>query len=333
MKSTMRVVDHGKGGGPEIMKIIADVPLPVVKPHEVLIEVHATGINRPDVFQRSGSYPPPLGASPFLGLEVAGVIKALGSEVTQWQIGDQVCALTPGGAYAEYCATPAAHCLRIPQGLTMVQAAAIPETYFTVWSNLFDMGHLQSGETILIHGGSSGIGVTAIQFAKAFGAKVITTVGSNKKAQRCLELGADVAIEYKEQDFEEVILKLTNKLGVNVILDIVGGPYIQKNINCLAIDGRLLQVAFLKGSRAELDVNAIMRKRLTYTGATMRPRSDEQKAAIAQQLEKHIWPLMDQGSCLPVIDTVFPFAEVVVAHQLMESSAHIGKIVLQIKED
>ena len=333
MKSTMRVVDHGQGGGPEIMKIVADVPLPVVKPHEVLIEVHATGINRPDVFQRSGSYPPPLGASPFLGLEVAGVIKALGSEVTQWQIGDQVCALTPGGAYAEYCATPAAHCLRIPKGLTMVQAAAIPETYFTVWSNLFDMGHLQSGETILIHGGSSGIGVTAIQFAKAFGAKVITTVGSNKKAQRCLELGADVAIEYKEQDFEEVILKLTNKLGVNVILDIVGGPYIQKNINCLAIDGRLLQVAFLKGSRAELDVNAIMRKRLTYTGATMRPRSDEQKAAIAQQLEKHIWPLMDQGSCLPVIDTVFPFAEVVAAHQLMESSAHIGKIVLQIKED
>jgi len=332
MKSTMRVVDHGQGGAPEIMKIMADVPLPIVKPHEVLIEVHATGINRPDVFQRSGSYPPPLGASPFLGLEVAGVIKALGSEVTQWQIGNQVCALTPGGAYAEYCATPAAHCLRIPQGLTMVQAAAIPETYFTVWSNLFDMGHLQSGETILIHGGSSGIGVTAIQFAKAFGAKVITTVGSHKKAQRCLELGADVAIEYKDQDFEEVILKLTNKVGINVVLDIVGGPYIQKNINCLAIDGRLLQVAFLKGSRAELDVNAIMRKRLTYTGATMRPRSDEQKAAIAKQLEKHIWPLMDQGACLPVIDTVFPFTGVVAAHQLMESSAHIGKIVLQIKD-
>jgi putative PIG3 family NAD(P)H quinone oxidoreductase len=331
MKTTMRVVDHGQGGAPEIMKIISDVPLPVVKPHEVLIEVHATGINRPDVFQRSGSYPPPLGASPYLGLEVAGVVVALGSAVTQWQIGDQVCALTPGGAYAEYCATPAAHCLRIPKGLSMVQAAAIPETYFTVWSNLFDMGHLQSGETILVHGGSSGIGVTAIQFAKAFGAKVITTVGSNKKAQRCLELGADVAIEYKDQDYEEVILKLTNKVGVNVILDIVGGPYIQKNINCLAFDGRLLQVAFLKGSRAELDVNAIMRKRLTYTGATMRPRSDAQKAAIAQQLEKHIWPLMDQGACLPVIDTVFPFTEVVAAHQLMESSAHIGKIVLQVK--
>lgn len=331
MKTTMRVVDHGQGGAPGIMKIIAEVPLPVLKPHDVLIEVHATGINRPDVFQRSGSYPPPLGASPYLGLEVAGVIVALGSEVTQWQIGDAVCALTPGGAYAEYCATPAAHCLRIPQGLSMVQAAAIPETYFTVWSNLFDMGHLKSGETILVHGGSSGIGVTAIQFAKAFGAKVITTVGSSKKAQRCLELGADVAIEYKDQDFQEVILKLTNKVGVDVILDIVGGPYIQKNINCLAFDGRLLQVAFLKGSRAELDVNAIMRKRLTYTGATMRPRSDEQKAAIAQQLEKHIWPLMDQGKCLPVIDTVFPFTEVVAAHQLMESSAHIGKIVLQVK--
>jgi putative PIG3 family NAD(P)H quinone oxidoreductase len=331
MKTTMRVVDHGQGGAPEIMKIISDAPLPVIKPHEVLIEVHATGINRPDVFQRSGSYPPPLGASPYLGLEVAGVVVALGSEVTQWQIGDQVCALTPGGAYAEYCATPAAHCLRIPKGLSMVQAAAIPETYFTVWSNLFDMGHLQSGETLLVHGGSSGIGVTAIQFAKAFGAKVITTVGSNKKAQRCLELGADVTIEYKDQDYEEVILKLTNKVGVNVILDIVGGPYIQKNINCLAIDGRLLQVAFLKGSRAELDVNAIMRKRLTYTGATMRPRSDAQKAAIAQQLEKHIWPLLDAGKCLPVIDTVFPLTEVVAAHQLMESSVHIGKIVLEVK--
>jgi putative PIG3 family NAD(P)H quinone oxidoreductase len=327
----MRVVDHGLGGPPEIMKVISDVPLPVLKPHEVLIEVHATGINRPDVFQRSGSYPPPLGASPYLGLEVAGVVVAKGPDVTQWQIGDQVCALTPGGAYAEYCATPAAHCLRIPKGLTMVQAAAIPETYFTVWSNLFDMGHLKSGETILIHGGSSGIGVTAIQFAKAFGAKVITTVGSSKKAERCLELGADVAIEYKDQDYEEVILKLTNKVGVDVILDIVGGPYIQKNINCLGFDGRLLQVAFLKGSKAQLDVNAIMRKRLTYTGATMRPRSDEQKAAIAKQLEKNIWPLMDQGVCLPVIDTVFPLNEVVAAHQLMESSIHIGKIVLAVK--
>jgi len=331
MNTTMRVVDHGLGGPPEIMKVISDVPLPVLKPHEVLIEVHATGINRPDVFQRSGSYPPPLGASPYLGLEVAGVVVARGPEVTQWQIGDQVCALTPGGAYAEYCATPAAHCLRIPQGLTMIQAAAIPETYFTVWSNLFDMGHLKSNETILIHGGSSGIGVTAIQFAKAFGAKVITTVGSSKKAERCLELGADVAIEYKDQDYEEVILKLTNKVGVDVILDIVGGPYIQKNINCLGFDGRLLQVAFLKGSKAQLDVNAIMRKRLTYTGATMRPRSDEQKAAIAKQLEKNIWPLMDQGRCLPVIDTVFTLDEVVAAHQLMESSVHIGKIVLAVK--
>jgi NADPH:quinone reductase len=331
MNTTMRVVDHGLGGPPEIMKVISDVPLPVLKAHEVLIEVHATGINRPDVFQRSGSYPPPLGASPYLGLEVAGVVVARGPDVTQWQIGDQVCALTPGGAYAEYCATPAAHCLRIPKGLTMVQAAAIPETYFTVWSNLFDMGHLKSNETILIHGGSSGIGVTAIQFAKAFGAKVITTVGSSKKAERCLELGADVAIEYKDQDYEEVILKLTNKVGVDVILDIVGGPYIQKNINCLAFDGRLLQVAFLKGSKAQLDVNAIMRKRLTYTGATMRPRSDEQKAAIAKQLEKNIWPLMDQGQCLPVIDTVFTLDEVVAAHQLMESSVHIGKIVLAVK--
>jgi putative PIG3 family NAD(P)H quinone oxidoreductase len=331
MKTTMKVVDHGLGGAPEIMKIIDDVPVPAPKPRDVLIEVHATGINRPDVFQRSGLYPPPLGASPYLGLELAGVVVAKGSEVTEWQIGDEVCALTPGGSYAEYCITPAAHCLRIPKGMNMIQAAAMPETYFTVWSNLFDMGHLKSGETILVHGGSSGIGVTAIQFAKFFGAKVITTVGSAKKAQSCQDLGADVVIEYKEQDFEEVIAKLTNKVGVDVILDIVGGPYIQKNINSLAFDGRLLQVAFLKGSKAQLDVNAIMRKRLTYKGATMRPRSDEQKAKIAKQLEQHIWPLLDQGLCLPVIDSVFPLHEVVAAHQLMESSTHIGKIVLQVK--
>ena len=331
MNTSMRVVDHGQGGAPSIMKIIVGVALPIPKNHEVLIEVHASGINRPDVFQRSGSYPPPPGASPYLGLEVAGVIKAIGKDVTEWQVGESVCALTPGGSYAEYCTTPAQHCLRIPKGLTMLQAAAIPETYFTVWSNLFDMGHLKAGETILIHGGSSGIGMTAIQFAKAFGAKVMTTVGSAKKAQSCLGIGADVAIEYQEQDFEEVVLKLTNKVGVEVILDMVGGPYIQKNINCLALDGRLLQVAFLKGSKAQLDVNAIMRKRLTYTGATMRPRSDAQKAGIAAQLSQHIWPLMDAGQCLPVIDTVFPFSEVVAAHELMESSAHIGKIVLQMK--
>lgn len=326
----MQVVDHGQGGAPDIMKIISGVEIPTPKPHEVLIEVHASGINRPDVFQRSGSYPPPPGASPYLGLETAGIIVAKGVDVTQWNLGDSVCALTPGGSYAQYCTTPATHCLRIPKGLTMVQAAGIAETYFTVWSNLFDMGHLKAGETIMIHGGSSGIGITAIQFAKAFGAKVITTVGNSDKAQRCQSLGADVVIEYKEQDFEEVVLKLTNKLGIEVILDMVGGPYIQKNINCLALDGRLLQVAFLKGSKAQLDVNAIMRKRLTYTGATMRPRNDLQKAQIAKNLEQHIWPLMDQGKCLPVIDTVFPMHEVVAAHALMESSAHIGKIVLQM---
>jgi putative PIG3 family NAD(P)H quinone oxidoreductase len=244
MNNQMRVVDHGQGGAPNIMTIKSDAPIPTLKNHEVLIEVEVAGVNRPDVFQRMGLYPPPPNASPYLGLEVAGKVVALGSDVRNLKIGEMVCALTPGGAYAEFCAAPAKHCLPIPQGLSMQQAAALPETYFTVWSNLMDMGHIREGESLLVHGGSSGIGLTAIQIAKAFGLKVFTTVGNQAKVEACQAAGADVVINYKEQDFEEVVLKVTNKLGVDVILDIVGGSYIQKNLNCLALDGRLLQVAF-----------------------------------------------------------------------------------------
>jgi len=329
MNNTMRVVTHGAGGPAQVMKI-EEVEIPTSGDHQVLIKSYVVGINRPDVFQRSGSYPPPPGASPYLGLEVAGEIVSVGKEVTQLKAGDQVCALTPGGSYAEYCVTDAGSCLPIPKGLSMLQAAAIPENYFTVWSNLFDMGHLQAGESILIHGGSSGIGITAIQLAKQFGATVYTTVGNAEKVKACKQLGADEVFNYKEEDFVEKVLDATNKKGVNVILDMVGGSYIQRNLHSLAIDGRLLQVAFLEGSKASLDVQAIMRKRLTYTGATLRPRSDLQKAHIAQALQKNVWPLLESGTCLPVIDSVYPFAEVVQAHQRMESSAHIGKIMLQV---
>jgi len=329
MNKTMRVVTHGVGGPAQVMKI-EEVEIPTPSDHQVLIKSHAVGINRPDVFQRSGSYPPPPGASPYLGLEVAGEVISVGKDVTQYKAGDQVCALTPGGSYAEYCVTDVGSCLPIPKGLSMLQAAAIPENYFTVWSNLFDMGHLQAGESILIHGGSSGIGITAIQLAKQFGASVYTTVGNAEKVKACKELGADEVFNYKEDDFVERILNATNKKGVNVILDMVGGSYIQRNLNSLAIDGRLLQVAFLEGSKASLDVQAIMRKRLTYTGATLRPRSDIQKSYIAKALHKNVWPLLEKGACLPVIDSVYPFAEVVKAHERMESSAHIGKIMLQV---
>jgi len=329
MNKTMRVVTHGAGGPAQVMKI-EEIEIPTPGDYQVLIKSHVVGINRPDVFQRSGSYPPPPGASPYFGLEVAGEVVLVGKEVTQWKAGDQVCALTPGGSYADYCVTDAGSCLPIPKGLSMLQAAAIPENYFTVWSNLFDMGHLQAGESILIHGGSSGIGITAIQLAKQFGATVYTTVGNAEKVKACQQLGADEVFNYKEEDFVERVLDSTNKKGVNVILDMVGGSYIQRNLQSLAIDGRLLQVAFLEGSKASLDVQAIMRKRLTYTGATLRPRSELQKAHIAQALQKNVWPLLESGTCLPVIDSVYPFAEVVKAHERMESSAHIGKIMLQV---
>ena len=276
--ATMRYVDHGNGGGPEVLKV-ATREVPELGAGEVLIEVIAAGVNRPDCIQRSGRYPPPADASPHLGLEVAGRIVALGQGVTEWKIGEAVCALANGGGYAEYAAAPAGQVLPVPAGLTMLQAAALPETYFTVWANLVERGRLAAGDTVLIHGGSSGIGITAIQIAKAWGATVICTVGNAQKAAACLALGADAAIDYRQQDFVAQTLKITGSRGVNLILDMVGGTYVEKNLKLLAVDGRLVQIAFLQPSKVEIDLMPIMTKRLTVTGSTMRPRSAANKAA------------------------------------------------------
>ncbi|MCP9340478.1 NAD(P)H-quinone oxidoreductase [Stutzerimonas xanthomarina] len=326
---TMRHIDHRPGGGAECLRM-AEGPVPEPGPHDVLVRVAYAGINRPDVFQRSGSYPPPPDASPLLGLEISGEIVALGADVSGWKVGDQVCALTPGGGYAEYCVAPAEHCLPVPAGLSLLEAAALPETYFTVWSNVFERGALQPGEAFLVHGGSSGIGLTAIQLAKQFGATVYTTVGSSEKADACRRAGADRVINYHEEDFVEVLKQATDGNGVNVILDMVGGDYIPRNIKSLAVEGRLVQIAFLKGSRVELDTAPIMRKRLTFTGSTLRPRSRAEKADIAKALQDKVWPLLDQGLCHPVIHATFPLEEAAEAHRLMESSKHIGKIMLGV---
>ena len=326
---TMRHIDHRPGGGAECLRM-AEGPVPEPGPQDVLVRVAYAGINRPDVFQRTGSYPPPPDASPLLGLEISGEIVALGANVTGWKVGDQVCALTPGGGYAEYCVAPAEHCLPVPAGLSLLEAAALPETYFTVWSNVFERGALQPGEAFLVHGGSSGIGLTAIQLAKQFGATVYTTVGSSEKADACRRAGADRVINYHEEDFVEVLKQATDGNGVNVILDMVGGDYIPRNIKSLAVEGRLVQIAFLKGSRVELDTSPIMRKRLTFTGSTLRPRSREEKADITKALQDKVWPLLDQGLCHPVIHATFPLEKAAEAHRLMESSKHIGKIMLEV---
>jgi putative PIG3 family NAD(P)H quinone oxidoreductase len=327
----MKLIDHGNGGSVDVL-CMTDAPVPTAGPGQVLIEVNYAGVNRPDVLQRSGSYPPPPGASPYLGLEVSGHIAALGEGVTMWKVGDAVCALTPGGGYAEYCVTDAEHCLPIPRGLTMAQAAALPETYFTVWTNVFERGALKAGQIILIHGGSSGIGLTAIQMAHAFGARVLTTVGNEDKARACREAGADVVINYRQEDFAEVVAQQTEGKGVNLILDMVGGSYIERNLRCLAVEGCLVQIAFLEGSKISLDAMPIMLKRLTFTGSTLRARSSQQKAAIAAQLKTTVWPLLEQEKCLPVIYKIYPLAAASEAHRLMESSVHIGKIVLAVKE-
>lgn len=326
----MRYVAHGNGGPAEVLHI-EEGPVPQLKSGEVLIEVHYAGINRPDVLQRSGSYPPPPGASPLLGLEVAGTIVAKADDVAMWEIGDQVCALTPGGGYAEYCAAPARNCLPVPDGLSLVEASALPENYFTVWTNVFERAALRAGETFLVHGGSSGIGLTAIQLAKEFGARVATTVGNAAKADFCRSVGADLAINYREQDFAEEVMRFTDKRGVDVILDMVGGEYINKNLRALALNGRLVQIAFLQGSSAQIDALPIMLKRLTFTGSTLRPRTIEEKAAIGQSLLDKVWPALAAGRCKPVIHEVFPLAEAAAAHKLMESSAHIGKIMLEVR--
>ena len=330
--ATMRYVDHGNGGGPEVLKV-ATREVPELGAGEVLIEVAAAGVNRPDCIQRSGRYPPPADASPHLGLEVAGRIVALGQGVTEWKIGEAVCALANGGGYAEYAAAPAGQVLPVPAGLTMLQAAALPETYFTVWANLVERGRLAAGDTVLIHGGSSGIGITAIQIAKAWGATVICTVGNTQKAAACLAVGADAAIDYRQQDFVAQTLKITGSRGVNLILDMVGGTYVEKNLKLLAVDGRLVQIAFLQPSKVEIDLMPIMTKRLTVTGSTMRPRSAANKADLAAALRTHVWPLLEQGRLLPSIYKVFALEQAAEAHALMESSEHIGKIMFSVRPD
>jgi len=327
----MRYIDHGSGGTPDVMKL-AIAPQPALKAGEVLIEVHYAGVNRPDVLQRSGSYPPPPGASPILGLEVAGKVVEVASNVTDLKVGDLVTALTPGGGYAEYCAAPALNCLPVPKGLSLKEAASLPENCFTVYDNVFNRGRLKAGETFLVHGGSSGIGLASIQLAKVFGATVYTTVGNAEKAAFVKQAGADVAINYNEQDWKAEVEKLTAKRGVDVILDMVGGDYIPKNIASLALEGRLVQIAFLKESKLpEFNVMPIMLKRLTFTGSTLRPRTVEQKAAIARQLATAVWPLFESGQLRTFIFKTFPLAEAAAAHALMESSRHIGKIMLEVK--
>jgi NADPH2:quinone reductase len=329
---TMNYVDNGKGGPASCLQV-RQGPVPALKNGEVLIEVAYAGVNRPDIMQRAGTYPPPPGASPILGLEVAGTVVARAGDVSRWNIYDRVCALTPGGGYAEYCAVPAAHCLPIPGGLTLIEASALPENYFTVWTNVFDRGRLQSGETFLVHGGSSGIGVTAIQLAKAFGARVYTTVGNADKVAAVKKIGADAAINYKEEDWAEEIARLAGEHGVDCILDMVGGPYIQKNLQSLAPEGRLVQIAFQQGARTELDCMPILAKRLTFTGSSLRPRTVGEKAAIARALLKNVWPLLEAGKVRPIIYASFSLADVRRAHELMESSTHIGKIMLKVKGD
>jgi len=328
--TTMRYVAVREPGPPDVLTI-GETGVPSPKPGEVLIEVVVAGVNRPDCIQRAGLYPPPPDASPILGLEVAGAVVALGDGVASWRIGDQVCALTPGGGYAQYCTAPAGWCLPFPAELSALEAASLPENYFTVWNNVFDRVHLTAGETILIHGGSGGIGLTAIQLAKAFGAKAITTVGSTDKVAFCTSIGADHAINYREQDFVAEVARITDKRGVDVVLDMVGGDYIEKNIRCLALEGRMAMIAFLQGSKVMTEWRHVMMKRLTITGSTLRASPASRKAQIAANLREKVWPLFASGKLKPVIHRVFPLAEAAEAHRLMESSAHIGKIMLDVR--
>ncbi len=327
----MRHVDLPSFGGPEVMHI-ATGPAPQPRAGEVIVQVEAAGVNRPDVAQRAGKYPPPKDASPILGLEVAGTIVAIGEGVREFTIGDRVCGLANGGGYAQYCALPAGQTLPFPEGYDAVQAAALPETFFTVWANLFQMAGLTEGETVLIHGGSSGIGTTAIQLAKAFGAEVYATAGSAEKCSACEKLGAKRGINYREEDFVEVIKAETKGKGVDVILDMIGAEYFNRNLDALGKDGCLSIIAFLGGAVAEkANLSPIMVKRLTVTGSTMRPRTAEEKRAIRDELRDQVWPLLANGTVAPVIHTVMPFEQVVEAHRLMETSSHIGKIVLDLR--
>ena len=328
---TMRYITHGEGGGPEVMRL-ADGAVPAIGPGEVLIQVDFAGVNRPDLLQRAGKYPPPPGASPILGLEVAGRVAAVGAEVTLWKVGDQVCALTPGGGYAEFCRTDATHCLALPRGFDLASGAAIPENLLTVWANLVTRGRLQSGENVLIHGGSSGIGYIAIQLAKQFGATVFVTVGNEQKAKFCLSLGVDHVINYRIHDFVAEIKAITGLRGIDIVLDMVGGAYIEKNISLLATEGRLVQIAFIEGSTvAGFDFMPIMLRRLTITGSTLRPRTAEEKASIVRAVRERVWPLLESGQIKIVVDKIFRLSEVAEAHRTMERGGHIGKIVLSLR--
>jgi NADPH:quinone reductase len=327
--STMRYIAMREAGAPEVLAQ-AIGPVPALKPGEVLIQVTHAGVNRPDCLQRAGAYPPPADASPILGLEVAGHIAALGDGVDTWRVGDAVCALTPGGGYAEYCATPAGFCLPIPDGLTLREAAGVPENYFTVWYNVFERVHLAAGESILIHGGTSGIGLTAIQLAKAFGASVFTTAGSTEKVAFCVGIGADHAIDYKTQDFVAEVARITGKRGVDVVLDMVGGDYVEKNLRCLALEGRLTQIGLLNGNRADINMHPVMLKRLTVTGSTLRASPLARKVALAQSLREKVWPLFAQKRLQVVIQETLPLAQAGAAHALMESGRLIGKVILAV---
>ncbi|BAE51483.1 NAD(P)H-quinone oxidoreductase [Paramagnetospirillum magneticum] len=329
LPETMTCVEISTPGAPEVLKPVTR-PLPSPKAGEVLIKVAAAGINRPDVLQRAGAYPAPPGASDLPGLEVAGTIAALGEGAASPALGSRVCALAPGGGYAEYCTVDARHCLPIPAGYDMIRAAALPETFFTVWHNVVERGQLKAGERFLVHGGAGGIGTTAIQLAKALGATVFATANGEAKGKACRDLGADFAIDYSTADFVEVIKAETKGKGVDVILDMVGGDYIARNIKSLAADGRLVSIAFLRGSSAEINLMPVMLKRLTLTGSTLRPQSNDAKARMARGLAETVWPLLDKGAIAPLIHAVFPLAEAAKAHALMESNAHMGKIVLQV---
>lgn len=325
----MTAVAITEPGAPEVLKP-EQRPLPELRPGEVLIRVRAAGVNRPDVAQRQGTYPPPKDASDLPGLEVAGEIAALGADTPRWRIGDAVVALTPGGGYAEYCRVHGSNVLPLPAGFTFIEGAAVPETFFTVWHNVFERGGLKPGEIFLVHGGTSGIGTTAIQLAKAFGAKVITTAGSAEKCAACEKLGADRAINYRDEDFVEAVKDFTAGEGVDLILDMVGGNYVARNYDAAAVDGRLVQIAVLQGAKVEINIAKLMMKRLNHTGSTLRPRSVEFKAAVAEALESHVWPLLSARKVAPVMDRVFPLKEAWQAHARMEEGNHIGKIVLDV---
>ena len=327
----MICVEISQPGGPEVLKPV-ERPDPVPGPGEVLIRVAAAGVNRPDVLQRRGAYPPPPGASDLPGLEVAGTIAAAGAGVEGWRIGDAVCALVSGGGYATMCVAPAPQCLRVPAALDLVAAAAIPETFFTVWTNVFDRGRLRAGETALFHGGTSGIGTTAIQLAAARGATVFATAGSDEKVRACEALGARRAINYRTQDFVEVIREVTGGTGVNLILDIMGGSYLNRNLAALAVDGRLVQIGLMGGESATVDLRRVLGRRLTITGSTLRPRPVEEKGAIAAALAREVWPLLEAGTIKPIVYKTFPLTDAADAHRLMESSEHIGKVVLTVQQ-